>query len=129
MPIIKNAFKNVSRKSIGDQDSIAGLNDMRRVGALEIGTGNRAVKADESGLWLGANKFADAVFSVDMSGNMIASSATFSQYISKAGTSQALTGDFNLNDGNVKIDGANNRVLINDGTDDRVLLGKLAGKF
>jgi len=129
MPIIKNAFKNVSRKSIGDQDSIAGLNDLRRVGALEIGTGNRAVKADESGLWLGANKFADAVFSVDMSGNMIASSATFSQYISKAGTSQALTGDFNLNDGNVKIDGANNRVLINDGTDDRVLLGKLAGKF
>lgn len=29
------------------------------------------------------------------------------------------------NDSNVKIDGVNNRILISDGTNDRILIGKL----
>ena len=33
------------------------------------------------------------------------------------------------NGSNVQIDGPNNRFLVNDGTNDRVLIGFLAGKF
>jgi len=35
----------------------------------------------------------------------------------------------NVGNGNVKIDGGNKRILINDGTNDRILIGYLAGKF
>lgn len=37
--------------------------------SLNIGSGNTSFKADRSGVWLGANKFADAPFTVDMDGN------------------------------------------------------------
>jgi hypothetical protein len=43
----------------------------------------------------------------------------------KAGSSQTLTGDFNLNDANVKIDGANKRFLINDGSNNRIVIGNV----
>lgn len=49
--------------------------------------------------------------------------------ITKSGTSQALTGDLNLNSTNVLLDGANKRIIINDGTNDRILIGYLSGKF
>ncbi len=51
--------------------------DPNNLQSIRIGAGNRAMKADESGLWLGADKFVDAPFTVDMDGNMIARSATF----------------------------------------------------
>lgn len=35
----------------------------------------------------------------------------------------------NIGNGNVKIDGANKRIIVNDGTNDRVLMGYLSGKF
>ena len=94
-------------------------------GDLGIGQGSKVFRADQSGIWLGAEQFANAPFSVDMEGNIIATAGTFGQYISKAGTGQALTGDFNLNDGNVKIDGANHRILINDGTNNRIVIGEI----
>ena len=129
MTIIEDAFNDITAKKLPRTQGIGGLSDLRSIAALQVGVGSRAVKSDESGLWLGANKFVDAPFSVDMQGNLVASSATFSAYISKAGTSQALTGDFNLNDANVKIDGANKRILINDGTNDRILIGYQSGGF
>lgn len=49
--------------------------------------------------------------------------------ITKSGTSQALTGNFNLNDANVKLDGTNKRILISDGTNDRILIGYQSGGF
>lgn len=121
--------QDISLKPLPRTEGIAGLDDLRRVGAIEIGTGTRAFKADQSGIWLGANKFTDAPFSVTMAGALVASSATFTQYLSKAGTTQALTGDINLNDANVKIDGANKRIIINDGSDDRILIGYQSGGF
>lgn len=69
------------------------------------------------------------VFTVDNQGNMVASSATFGQYLSKAGTSQALAGDIQVGNGNVKIDGANKRIIINDGSNDRILIGYQSGGF
>lgn len=209
-------------------------------GALQVGgLGARAFRVDDSGIWLGAQEFADAPFSVDMAGNVVASSADFSgsgytkltifkqdgiptsvavgdlwfdtndgnklyragvigadaitageweivNYSSinvfaqdaiptslqvgdiwydtndnnkpyraasigadaitagewvllndlraadallKAGSSQTLTGDVQVGTGNVKIDGANKRILISDGTNDRVLLGYDSGGF
>lgn len=35
----------------------------------------------------------------------------------------------NVGDGNVKIDGANKRIIINDGSNDRILIGYQSGGF
>lgn len=80
-------------------------------------------------IWAGHANPASAPFSVDKDGNLVASSASFGQYISKAGTGQTVTGDFQLGVSNVKIDGANKRILINDGTFDRVLIGFQSSGF
>jgi len=126
----KVGFKDISRRSLPYSDGkIGGQDYLDRVAGMQVGEGTKVMRMDQSGMWLGAATFAAAPFSVDMQGNVTATSATFSAYLSKAGTSQSLTGDFNLNDGNVKVDGANKRFLINDGTNDRVLLGYLSGKF
>jgi hypothetical protein len=64
-----------------------------------------------------------ANFTLDSSGNMTASSATFSGAITA--TSGDISGLLTVGgDANVKIDGANDRITISDGTNDRVLIGK-----
>ena len=95
---IIEAFNDIKAKPLPQSRGIDGLDYLDRVAGLQIGAGSKVFRGDQSGIWLGASKFADAPFSVDMQGNIVASTATFGQYISKAGTSQALTGDFNLND-------------------------------
>lgn len=128
--IVKDAFNDIEDRPITDPTGqIYGLGDLTNTGALAIGAGSKGFFADSSGIWLGAKKFADAPFSVDMEGNMIASSATFSQYLTKVGTSQAFSGSINVGIGNVLIDGVNKRILINDGTNDRILLGYQSGGF
>jgi len=47
-------------------------------GQMAIGKGSKVFRADQSGIWLGAEQFTDAPFSVDMLGNVVASSADFS---------------------------------------------------
>jgi hypothetical protein len=47
----------------------------------------------------------------------------------KSGSSQVLSGDFQVGTGNVVIDGVNKRILINDGTYNRVLIGYQSGGF
>ena len=42
--------------------------------AIQIGAGNQSYKADRTGIWMGANTFAAAPFSVDMQGNIWANS-------------------------------------------------------
>lgn len=46
--------------------------------AMELGAGSSVFRVDQSGMWLGAAKYADAPFSVDMNGNLVATSADFS---------------------------------------------------
>jgi len=112
-----------------------GQDYLNNLSALQIGAGTKSLKADRSGMWLGGNRFANAPFSVDMLGNVIASSATFSAYATtaaallKAGAGQTLSGDVSVGIGNVKIDGANKRIFINDGTNDRILIGFQSGGF
>ena len=52
------------------------------------GYGDAVFGSDENGMWLGASEWDTAPFRVDMNGNLVASSATFGQYLSKAGISQ-----------------------------------------
>jgi hypothetical protein len=96
---------------------------------VQIGLGNKALYADQSGIWLGSSKFATAPFSVDMQGNMVGTSVTLSNYLTKTGAAQGLTGSINLGVGNVVVDGTNKRILVNDGTNDRCLLGFQSGGF
>lgn len=237
--VVKDAFKNVKRRRLSDpQTKIAGQSDLRRVAAMEVGSGSKSLKVDGSGLWLGAREFASAPFSVDMEGNVTASSANLSgsgytkinifkqnsiptsiavgdlwfdtndnnklyraggagadeikagewelvgtsttvfaqastptslnegdiwfdtgndnrpyraasigadqitageweavddqraaDALLKAGTSQNLSGDIDVGTGNVKIDGGNKRIIINDGSNDRILMGYDPGGF
>ena len=65
-----------------------------------------------------------ANFNLDSSGNMTASSATFSGAITA--TSGDISGSLTIGgDNNVKIDGTNDRIIISDGTNDRVLIGNI----
>ncbi len=101
MPILK-AFNNVKRKPLPAPSGVAGMDDLRSVAALEVGVGNRAFKADQSGLWLGANAWADAPFRVGMDGSI---------YIES-------------DDGKLVIDATNNRIVIYDsGGVPKVLIG------
>lgn len=214
-----------------------GLTSLDSLNNLQIGLGSKVMRADTSGLWLGASKFADAPFSVDMLGNLIATSASFPNLVTltifkqtaiptslaigdlwfdtddgnkmyraasvgattiasgmwelvaataisvfaqdaiptslaigdlwydtndsnkpyraasagadaitagewvlvndlraadailKAGSGQTLTGDFSVGATNIKVDGPNKRIIINDGTNDRVLIGYLENGF
>lgn len=44
-------------------------------------------------------------------------------------TTGTITAVASIGESNVKIDGEENRILINDGTNDRVLIGKAVGLF
>jgi len=72
MPII-NPFNDIESQSLPHPTNLAGLDDLRSVAALEVGTGARSFKGDGSGIWMGANKFEDAPFKVNMQGQLIAS--------------------------------------------------------
>lgn len=176
-----NPFNDVPEATIGYTQDISGQSLLDNVAAIAIGRGNRAFKADESGIWLGGNRFIDAPFKVDMAGNITATSASFPSLVTisifrqtavptatavgdlwfdsddnnrlyrasaigsdaitagewvlvsdtgtlealtKAGVAQAFTGSIQVGVSNVVIDGANKRILINDGTNDRILIGK-----
>lgn len=47
---------------------------------MQVGSGSVAYKMDRQGFWLGGRTFADAIFSVDMYGNLVAKSATIAGY-------------------------------------------------
>jgi len=72
MPTI-NPFNDVESQSLPYPTGIAGQSDLRSIAALEVGTGARSFKGDGSGIWMGANKFEDAPFKVNMQGQLIAS--------------------------------------------------------
>lgn len=48
--------------------------------SLQIGAGNVAFKADQSGIWLGADRFVNAPFKVDMNGNITLTNADITLY-------------------------------------------------
>jgi hypothetical protein len=56
------------------EDSRYGSDFFRNVAELQVGYGSDVMRVDRQGLWLGAERFQDAPFSVDMQGNVTASS-------------------------------------------------------
>jgi len=101
--------------------------------SFKRGYGDKIFGSDNNGIWLGAADFDDAPFSVDMDGNIAATSLDLSTYVSKDGTNEQVTGTIRLGTGtgaaSIILDGANKRIIINDGTNDRVLLGYQSGGF
>ena len=59
------------------------VQDMR---AIQVGIGSKVFRADESGIWLGSSTFATAPFSVDMEGNVTASSIVLGGYVPVGGS-------------------------------------------
>lgn len=78
--------------------------DLGKFKEMSVGDGSKVLRSDQQGLWQGAAKFADAPFKVDMEGNVTITAADGSAYLK-----------FNSN---------LTRILVNDGTNDRVLIGK-----
>ncbi len=57
-----------------DETSRFGSDVLRDVKEMQVGVGADVFRADRNGIWLGASTFADAPFSVDMQGNVVATS-------------------------------------------------------
>ena len=72
---------------------------------MEVGAGNKTMKMDERGMWLGHAVFENAPFRVDMEGN-------FYLYSTENG------GGF------IKISADLTQILVNDGDNDRILIGR-----
>ena len=78
-----NPFIDVKRESIADNDKSGDL--LNHVPYFQIGAGDKSMKVDQSGMWFGARKFADAPFSVTPDGDLIANNLTTSGYIAVGG--------------------------------------------
>lgn len=124
MDKVINPFIDVLDNPVQVSDSY-GTPQLNNLFSLQIGAGNIAFKADQSGIWLGADRFIDAPFSVDMNGNIIANSLGLGNYLTKAGTSQNMTGSINVGSSAVLIDGVNGRIVINDGSTNRIVIGNV----
>jgi hypothetical protein len=128
-----NPFNDIADNGIQTSTDFYGQDLLDNVAAIKVGAGARAFKADESGIWLGANKFEDAPFSVDLDGNVIATSIDLSNYLDKSATNEQVSGTIRLGTGtgtaSIILDGANRRIIVNDGTYDRVLIGYQSGGF
>lgn len=92
-----NYFKDQDIKDLPLPDgteSRFGSDFLNATKQFQVGIGSQVLRADQSGLWLGAATFADAPFSVDMQGNVIATSITITGYIPTGGAAD------DINDGN-----------------------------
>lgn len=83
-----NPFKDqdIENKSLPqDDESRYGSDIFNDIKQMQVGNGSQVFRADQSGIWLGAATFADAPFSVDMQGNVTATSITITGYIPTGG--------------------------------------------
>lgn len=70
-----NPFNNVKNRSIFDTTGkLSGVSYLDNLKKMSVGSGSQVFRADQSGHWAGASKFANAPFSVDMQGNVVATS-------------------------------------------------------
>lgn len=67
--------QNVAYASdVNSENKRFGEDVFRNLKELQIGAGDTVFRVDRSGIWLGASTFEDAPFSVDMDGNIVATS-------------------------------------------------------
>lgn len=109
------AFRNIILPKDGHANPIENdsMNQIPRAGyfkSFEAGAGSKTMKMDERGMWMGSEDFETAPFSVDMNGNIkIVSTDSDGGYI--------------------LINAELNQILLNDGVEDRILIGKQVGGF
>ena len=77
-------FIDVENREIHAEQIDASIADLA---SLQIGEGTQVFRGDQSGIWLGAAKWADAPFRVSMAGAMVATSVTVSGYVEDEGGS------------------------------------------
>lgn len=101
---IIDPYENYDIVAQPDASGIKGNDFLNAVKSLQVGFGSQVLRIDRGGLWLGAADFASAPFSVDMQGNMVATSLDLSAYL-QVGESladiQALIGDISDIDTNL----------------------------
>lgn len=72
---IRDLFTNLPEIPFSDpNDPRFGSDVFRMIKELQVGYGTKVLRVDQTGMWLGAETFAEAPFSVDMLGNVIGES-------------------------------------------------------
>ena len=80
----ENIFNVIKDSPLEDPTGkIYGMGYLDNVGAMQIGRGSDVFRGDKSGIWLGAKKWADAPFRVDMDGNVVASTVVLEADVEK----------------------------------------------
>lgn len=130
--MIVDAFNDIPAQNLKPTTTTYGKETLN-VAAMNVGYGDKSFKGDDQGIWLGADRFVDAPFRVDMNGNITATSLDLSGYLTKTDTNQPMSGTIRLGTGSgtasIMLDGANKRIIINDGSYDRILIGYGSGLF
>jgi hypothetical protein len=102
---------------------------------LDSGFNQNLIRTRENPLQVDSNNIEEVIRDGSISINSLAlrSDNIKDFMIEELSVAKLLAGDItvamNVGGSNVKIDGENTRIIINDGTNDRVLLGYLAGAF
>lgn len=78
---IIDPYQNYEIVPQADPLGTKGSDFLNSVKSLQVGFGSQVLRIDRQGMWLGAADFASAPFSVDMAGNMIATSLDLSGYL------------------------------------------------
>lgn len=76
-------YENVAYSSLNERENQSrhGAQFFSNVKQLQVGYGSTVFRVDRDGMWAGAERFADAPWSVDWEGNMIANSVTIAGYL------------------------------------------------
>lgn len=100
---INNANTNNSNESSSDPNNLKPI-------SIAVGSGNKAMFTDARGTWWGNQDPSKAPVFMDMEGNWTLRSTA-------------------LGGGYIKINAALTQFLVNDGTTDRILIGRQVGGF
>lgn len=118
--VISSSFDSQQRRILGEYEFA--VNGALQIGKYVSGTSGD-VRITPDGI-VGRNSAGATTFSIDA----VTGDATFKGTIA-AGSLIAGRTDIGVSNGNVYIDGANARIIISDGTYDRILIGKQVGAF
>jgi len=78
--MIVKVFNEVPLQPFKPTGDVYGTSKLDNISSMQIGVGTRSFKAGEEGIFLGGKTFATAPFSVDMQGNLIATSSGFGKH-------------------------------------------------
>lgn len=82
-------FVNVDEKPFAGEEAAG--NQHYQMASVAIGNGVKSFRGDDQGIWLGAEKFVDAPFSVTMEGVVTMTSGTITGYVEKVGGTYSST--------------------------------------